>query len=296
LEAEAELYYYQARWYDPGLGRFAQADSIVPVATQGVLAWDRYAYVNNNPVNGVDSTGHCIDGISTYICIVLAGAAIGAVVSYGAQVAGNIAENGWSGEAFTDVDGASIAAAAVAGAVGAGVGIAGAAIAGTGLVATMATGAVAGVASGQASRATGNVLAGQDIGSGLGNPADMLIDGMVGGALSGAGYGAGNILQSKFYTGDLPTSSSSRYLLRKQSASFVNYDPKTGRANYRVDLEGRVHMEDIQLLIPRQHHPVYQILSRQKMANSSQFPEVQLDQFQLIMGPVSDILEEVVMG
>lgn len=44
-----------ARWYDPSLGRFAQADTIVPSGVQG---WDRYAYVNNSPVNYTDPSGH----------------------------------------------------------------------------------------------------------------------------------------------------------------------------------------------------------------------------------------------
>jgi RHS repeat-associated protein len=44
-----------ARWYDPSLGRFAQADSIVPSGVQGL---DRYAYVNNSPMNYVDPSGH----------------------------------------------------------------------------------------------------------------------------------------------------------------------------------------------------------------------------------------------
>jgi RHS repeat-associated protein len=52
------LYYYGARWYDPALGRFAQADSIIPEATQGAQAWDRYAGMNNNPVKYTDPTGH----------------------------------------------------------------------------------------------------------------------------------------------------------------------------------------------------------------------------------------------
>ena len=47
--------YYNARWYDPALGRFAQADSIVPPGVQGL---DRYAYVNNNPMRYTDPTGH----------------------------------------------------------------------------------------------------------------------------------------------------------------------------------------------------------------------------------------------
>jgi RHS repeat-associated protein len=51
------LMFYNARWYDPVLGRFAQADTMIPQA-QGVQAWDRYAYANNNPVRYTDPTGH----------------------------------------------------------------------------------------------------------------------------------------------------------------------------------------------------------------------------------------------
>ena len=49
---------YGSRRYDPALGRFIQPDSIVPSATQGVQAWDRYAYVNNAPTRYTDPTGH----------------------------------------------------------------------------------------------------------------------------------------------------------------------------------------------------------------------------------------------
>jgi RHS repeat-associated protein len=54
---ELGLYHYQARWYDPALGRFVQPDSIVP-ESQGVQAWDRYGFVNNNPLNYVDPSGY----------------------------------------------------------------------------------------------------------------------------------------------------------------------------------------------------------------------------------------------
>ncbi len=57
LEAEASLYFYNARWYDSALGRFAQADTVIP-APGNPLAWDRYAYVFNNPVIYNDPTGH----------------------------------------------------------------------------------------------------------------------------------------------------------------------------------------------------------------------------------------------
>lgn len=52
---EVELHYFNARWYDGALGRFAQADSIVPDGVQGL---DRYAFVNNNPLKYIDPSGN----------------------------------------------------------------------------------------------------------------------------------------------------------------------------------------------------------------------------------------------
>ena len=60
-----------SRWYDPALGRFTQPDTIVPVGVQGTQAYDRFAYVNNNPVRYNDPSGHCIGillGVDTLIC------------------------------------------------------------------------------------------------------------------------------------------------------------------------------------------------------------------------------------
>ena len=55
------LMFYNARWLDVSLGRFAQADTIIPEQTQGVQAWDRYAYTNNNPIRYIDPSGHSVD-------------------------------------------------------------------------------------------------------------------------------------------------------------------------------------------------------------------------------------------
>ncbi|MBI3151968.1 MAG: RHS repeat-associated core domain-containing protein [Chloroflexi bacterium] len=49
------LYFYNARWMDPALGRFVQADTLVPGGIQGL---DRYAYVGNSPVRYIDPSGH----------------------------------------------------------------------------------------------------------------------------------------------------------------------------------------------------------------------------------------------
>jgi RHS repeat-associated protein len=53
--ADFGLMFYNARWYDPTIGRFIQADSIVPGGVQG---YDRYAYGLNNPSSVSDPSGH----------------------------------------------------------------------------------------------------------------------------------------------------------------------------------------------------------------------------------------------
>jgi RHS repeat-associated protein len=64
------LMYYHARWYDPLLGRFISADTIVPNAYDP-LAHDRYAYVRSNPLRFVDPSGHkaCIEFDGNGRCI-----------------------------------------------------------------------------------------------------------------------------------------------------------------------------------------------------------------------------------
>jgi RHS repeat-associated protein len=57
-ETSIGLYYYGARWYDTSLGRFVSPDTIIPEESQGVQAWDRFAYANNSPLKFIDKTGH----------------------------------------------------------------------------------------------------------------------------------------------------------------------------------------------------------------------------------------------
>ena len=51
------LYFYNARYYDPALGRFIQPDTIVP-DYGNPQALNRYAYVYNNPLRYSDPSGH----------------------------------------------------------------------------------------------------------------------------------------------------------------------------------------------------------------------------------------------
>ena len=111
------LYDYGAHYYDPALGGFVQADTLVP-EPGNPQAWDRYAYVNNNPLRYNDPTGHCPWCIAVGI-----GALVGAGIGYGIQVYQNY-QSGLSGAAaWTQnisaepiINGAFIGAGAVIGA------------------------------------------------------------------------------------------------------------------------------------------------------------------------------------
>jgi RHS repeat-associated protein len=56
-DEETGLYYYKARYYDSSVGRFVSADSVIP-GMHLTQAFNRYAYVMGNPINGIDPSGH----------------------------------------------------------------------------------------------------------------------------------------------------------------------------------------------------------------------------------------------
>ena len=68
-DPENELYYYNARYYDPSMGIFTTADTVVPDPGDP-LSYNRYMYVRGNPVKYIDPTGnfttippwHCFTG------------------------------------------------------------------------------------------------------------------------------------------------------------------------------------------------------------------------------------------
>ncbi|QCO34092.1 RHS repeat-associated core domain-containing protein [Leptospira interrogans] len=57
-DKETGLYYYKARYYEPTLGRFLQADSVI--APDSVNGMNRYMYVDGNPVSYTDASGNRI--------------------------------------------------------------------------------------------------------------------------------------------------------------------------------------------------------------------------------------------
>jgi len=56
-EMDNGLYYYNARYYDPGIGRFITADTLVPNPYNS-QSYNRYMYVFGNPIRYNDPSGH----------------------------------------------------------------------------------------------------------------------------------------------------------------------------------------------------------------------------------------------
>jgi RHS repeat-associated protein len=127
LDDETGLYYYGARYYDPQLGRFISADSIVQ-APFDPQTLNRYSYCRNNPIIYSDPSGHWF-GIDDLIAAavgaviggtmaginggdILQGAAIGAASAWVAwntcgaatdQLLTQVVENFWTGQVYSTV-------------------------------------------------------------------------------------------------------------------------------------------------------------------------------------------------
>ncbi|WP_255297682.1 RHS repeat-associated core domain-containing protein, partial [Leptospira kirschneri] len=56
LDRESGFYFFNARYYDPGIARFTSADTLIDgeLDTQG---WNRFSYVKGNPIGAKDPTG-----------------------------------------------------------------------------------------------------------------------------------------------------------------------------------------------------------------------------------------------
>jgi RHS repeat-associated protein len=67
-QAEVGVAYYVARFYDPALAHFVQADTLVPQPGDP-RAFDRYSYVLGNPINFNDPTGHWVETVLDFAFI-----------------------------------------------------------------------------------------------------------------------------------------------------------------------------------------------------------------------------------
>ena len=99
-DAETSLIYFHARYYNPAIGHFMSADSVVPNPND-TYSYDRYAYCRNNPVNLTDPSGHnpllallaiaAIFAASTFVASIVSGASVGqsfqsAAISFGSTM------------------------------------------------------------------------------------------------------------------------------------------------------------------------------------------------------------------
>ena len=108
------LYFYEARYYDPDLGRFISPDTIVqdPLDPQSM---NRYAYARNNPILYTDPSGN-IFGIDDLIRIVVSTVVHVVIAAINGDDLGNAAITGAIRGAFggTGIIGQSIGEAAAA--------------------------------------------------------------------------------------------------------------------------------------------------------------------------------------
>ena len=185
-DPESSLYYYNARYYDPAIGVFTTADTIID-GPYTSTAYNRYMYVHGNPVRYTDPTGHC-----AIVCI---GAIIGGLVG---GVMGGTKGNPFKADNWENFDfGGALKGAvigAIAGGTGAWVGGKVAASLGGGFWGSVGGGA-AGGGTGGFIGASGNAWAnGASFGEGLGAG---LKGGLIGGAIAavtaGALYGIGEL-------------------------------------------------------------------------------------------------------
>jgi len=61
-DTESELYYYNARYYNPALGRFISRDTVLG-QDGDILSRNLYIYVKNNPLKYVDPSGETTEAI-----------------------------------------------------------------------------------------------------------------------------------------------------------------------------------------------------------------------------------------
>lgn len=69
LDSETGWYYLQSRYYNPGWGRFINADDYVN-ANGDIIGFNMYAYCSNNPVMGYDPTGNIVVEIVVGLLVV----------------------------------------------------------------------------------------------------------------------------------------------------------------------------------------------------------------------------------
>ncbi|MDA0739883.1 MAG: hypothetical protein O2999_08555 [Nitrospirae bacterium] len=122
-DTTTSLYFYEARYYDPVLGRFISPDTVIP-DPQTPQTLNRYTYVVNNPIIYTDPSGRFFSFVAAIAVKAIIGAAIGAATNVAIAAVtggdlGNAAISGAIGGAVFYVGGPGIVQGAIAGAASA---------------------------------------------------------------------------------------------------------------------------------------------------------------------------------
>ena len=147
------MYYLQSRYYDPGMGRFINADTLIVEPGDALTAHNLFAYCFNDPINKTDQQGTWPSWAKKLAAAVAVVAVVAVVAAVTVATAGT---------------GAAITCAAMGAAKGAAIGF--------------VSGAISGAASGAV---THRIKTGRWDGAG-----EAALNGMADGALSGAISGA----------------------------------------------------------------------------------------------------------
>jgi len=124
---ETGLLFFGARYYDPSIGRFITADSIVQ-APSNPQTLNRYSYTSNNPINRIDPDGHRwswrnffravgIAIVGTVLAVVSGGALAPVIGAYWAGVATGAIAGATIGGAFSAATGGNIGMGLLTGAI-----------------------------------------------------------------------------------------------------------------------------------------------------------------------------------